>query len=471
MGRVSTAGLAGLWIFWLGASLWLNGSAVPDWWLPIALLLGTGVAAADRGHTTSETLRADRRLSWITLASVAIAALLTGYGALATDSREWDGAASFDPKAFWLAKEPTLDQPFFSDPGVFHHSPDYPLLQPLLAGMIERLIPGGGRLVFPLLYLLLCAVTWSTFGRLSGRRMLQPVGTLAVALTPALLAPRGGGVDSGYAELILLLSTTTFASGLWQRRPLLFGLGLSLGILAKPEGIPYALIALMAAWVFRARSCFLVGGAMAVGTLGSWLPVRAALMHREAVVPFLALGGVLASLALADQLAERLRISTRTRSIVAIALPVVGLIAAPALAPMLVEPTSSFGVYAQRLGELGQQLHVIPIWLLALLDQGVGRLHLGTALLLPPALYLIARNRREEIDGPKATERSIALLVVASLLLTLLPFLLSPEDDVHHHLRSSLSRLLLHQAGPLWIWNLLWIDRLLRCAPARVAQS
>ena len=54
---------------------------------------------------------------------------------------------------------------------------------------------------------------------------------------------------------------------------------------------------------------------------------------------------------------------------------------------------------------------------------------------------------------------AFALLGLAT---TALAFVLSPEEELQHHLRSSLPRLLLHWIGPLWLLNACWLDRLLR---------
>jgi hypothetical protein len=83
----------------------------------------------------------------IVLAVAGLVAVVA-HGALATESRHWDGVVAWDLKAKALAAEPTLEQPFFRDAAVYSHSRDYPLLQPLALALAERWgLPG--RLLFP----------------------------------------------------------------------------------------------------------------------------------------------------------------------------------------------------------------------------------------------------------------------------------------------------------------------------------
>ena len=160
--RIATGSLLGVVLFWFGASFWVRGASVPDWWLPVALAVGLAATARLRVAPRGERPR------WLPITSacvIGVAFAAMAFGALETPSRHWDGAASFDAKVHWLTTAPTLNQPFFASSDVFHHSPDYPLLQPLLVAMTERLLPGFGRLVLPLLYLLLCSVVATALRR------------------------------------------------------------------------------------------------------------------------------------------------------------------------------------------------------------------------------------------------------------------------------------------------------------------
>ena len=50
--------------------------------------------------------------------------------------------------------------------------------------------------------------------------------------------------------------------------------------------------------------------------------------------------------------------------------------------------------------------------------------------------------------------------VLLGLATTALPFVLSPQPELHQHLRSSLPRLLLHWVGPLWLLAAAWLETL-----------
>ncbi|MFN3244053.1 MAG: hypothetical protein ACE37K_21280 [Planctomycetota bacterium] len=455
--RLVAGTLLGLATFWVGASFWLRGDGVPDWWLPVALGAGLGGAQAlpDRAWPAHARTPAPPWARWSLLALVAIAFAAVAYGALATPSRHWDGAASFDAKVFWLTEEATLQQPFFAAEGVFHHSPDYPLLPALLVAMADRLAPGFGRGMLPLLYLVLCALVAAALHRRGVHPLLRLGATAAVALTPALLTSGGGAVDSGYAELPLLLATTTIAAGLLQRSALWFGLGIGLAVVTKPEGLFYGLGAAIVAFANGDRA--LLRSAWVAFALAAitWLPVRAELLHRD--LDWLPLG-VLAAFAAAAQLALRwtdgLARPVRTRWTIGLVVPMLALLALPLLAD-LVAADSALGVYLRQASNVWSGLANLPAYLGALVDHGVGRLRLGMALVVPPVAWLVARLRQKPLD-----DAPLAAFVLLGIATTPLPFVLSPEDDLQHHLRSSLPRLLLHWVGPAWLLSAAWIERL-----------
>jgi hypothetical protein len=458
-----TGCLLALAVFWVGASVFVRGDGVPDWWLPVSLALGVGAAAMLQPGSlpNQESAPAPRVAIALLLLVVAACFGATAHGAVVTPSRHWDGAASFDAKVFWLTDAPTLQQPFFAADGVFHHSPDYPLLQALLVACTDRLVPGIGRAALPLLYLLLCAVVAAALHRRRVHPLLRVGVTTAVAVTPALVSSSSGAVDSGYSEVALLLATTTIAAGLLNGAALWFGLGLGLAVITKPEGAFYAIGALA---VVLARDDRALTRAAFVALLlagVTWLPVRAALLH-TAVGPAAPAAFVTAALGGAALIRFTGSCShpERARWLALLALPVVGLLALPWLAPLFAA-NSGLGVYLRQADSALAGLGNLPAYLAAFAEYGIARLRLGASLLLPiAALAIAAATRRPLGDGQPAKFLAIGLAI------TSLPFVLSPEDDLDHHIRSSLPRLLLHWIGPAWLVSAAWTDRLLEAAPA-----
>ena len=422
--------LGGIAVFWIGAGFWLPGNGVPDWWLPAALVAGLGATSMLPTPAPCNGERAPRWLPIVTACVVAIAFLLMCHGALSTPSRHWDGAASFDAKAYWLTRSPSLQQPFFAAPGVFHHSPGYPILQPLLVAMTERLLPGYGRLVLPLLYLLLVGVVHAALLRRGVHPLVRHGATLAVAVTPALLTHHGGAVDSGYNEVLLLLATTTIAGGLMNRSAAPLALGAALAIWAKPEGPAYALWPLLILFAAADASALRWTALAAVLAWLTWEPLRVQLTPVDDTVrwqPCLLLAG-------APLVADRLRLPRYVR-IICLALLPVAAIATGAVSP---DWTS------------------LPAYFAALFEFGVSRMRLGLTFVLPIAIAAVALLRRVRLGDPR-----LAALCACGVATTAAPFLLMLEPDLDHHLRSRLPRLLLHWVGPLWLLSACWLDTVL----------
>lgn len=472
--RIATCLCIGLALFWCGASVFVRGDGVPDWWLPAALAAGLAAAARLPAPHAAPAPRWLSAGAWLTIGCAAAA---VAYGAVATPSRHWDGAASFDAKVSWLARTPTLQQPFFAAEGVFHHSPDYPLLQSLLVAAAERLLPGWGRLILPLLYLLLACVVHAALQRRRVRARLRVAVVLAVALTPALLAPGGGAVDSGYHELLLLLATTTMAAGFLTDQARFVALGALLAIVGKPEGLPYALLALAVAFARgEPRLWWPTFAAIAVA-LVTWEPVRQLLLHRTAagggapalwslrIVPVAAV-----TLFAIDRLLCGLRLSHRGRWLVVLAAPLTLLLALPWLAPLFAGDQGALSLYLRHGDRVYAGFANLPAYAAALLDYGVLRLRIGAALVLPCACVAVALRQ-----GVALAARDLRAFVLLGLATSALPFVLSPESDLQHHLRSSLPRLLLHWVGPAWLLTAAWLDALLEapvdCEPAAAAPS
>lgn len=478
MERIVTGMLLGVALFWIGACFFVRGSGVPDLWLPVAFAIGIAIASRTKVAEERTSPRWSRAAAWIVIGSTFA---IMWYGALTTASRHWDGAASFDAKVYWLEHSPTLQQPFFAADGVFHHSPDYPLLLPMLVAMVERMAPEFGRVVLPLIYMLLCGVVTTALQRRAIAPLLRVAITVAVAVTPALLTPGGGAVDSGYSECLLLLATTTVAAGLLNRHALWFATGMVLLIAAKPEGQAYATVALAVAFARFEHKLLWPGVAAATLACLIWEPVQAALLHRDskpwltlplALLPFLLLWFVL-------RLDRRKVIpghscneghsgnerhssneghsgNANARWIVVLSLPIVGLVALPWIAPLLAEGDGTIAIYMRQAQRGSAGLANLATYVAGVLEFGVSRLRLGTALLVPIAAALIAWRLQVRLR-----DRGVMAFAVLGLATTALPFVFSPALDIERHIRSSLPRLLLHWVGPLWLLSAGWIDSVL----------
>lgn len=469
MERVVTGLLLSVVLFWAGACFGVRGAGIPDWWLPVAFGLGMTFASRVNIQGDLPAPRWARATAWLVVCG---AFVMLWHGALSTPSRHWDGAASFDAKVFWLESSPTLQQPFFATEGVFHHSPDYPLLLPMLVAMVERLAPEFGRVVLPLVYMLLIGVVSVALQRRQITPLLRVATTAAVAVTPALLTPGGGAVDSGYGECILLLATTTTAAGLLNRHGLWFALGITLMLAAKPEGQAYALIALAVAFARFERSLLLLGTVALTVTAFVWEPVRAALLHRAPSF-YMTLPVVIAAFAslhlsvvkLAPHLDTR-----RNRWLMLAAIPILGLLAVQWLGPMFAEGSSTMAVYMRQADDALAGLANLPAYFAGVFEFGISRMRLGTTLLMPFAVLAVAKY-----SGIKLDDRSVSLFAVLGVTATAIPFVLSPEPNLEDHIRSSLPRLLLHWVGPIWLLSASWLHQVLaaneRCQTAGAASS
>lgn len=458
--RFTQGSLLGLAGFWLVASVCVRGACVPDWLLPAALTTGWLLSpACSAGRRTGGT--APRWLPWGVVLALAAVVAAVAYGAIATPSRHWDGAAAFDPKAGWLTAAPTLQQPFFADSAVFHHSPDYPLLQPLLVAAVERLSGrGAGRLVFPGLFVLLLALVGTTLRQTQVRATLRWCTVLAVGTTPMLVGTGGGAVDSGYCDLLLLVASTAMAAGLLQRNARLLALAVVVAIGCKPEGSVYALLAWLAAFVVGDRRLLLAAAVGLAAGLAAWLPLQRCLLHLPPEggprLAALAIGCVAAATAGAlgvDAAARRTSRPASLRGAVGLGAPLLAVACLPVVAGQLSPADSAFGVYLAQSAQIWERLPNLIPYALGLVEHGVLRWHFGATFVLPIAALVVLRWRSLGLPG-----RPAAVFTGLGLLATALPFLLSPEPDLQHHLRSSLSRLLLHWLGPLWLLSACWIE-------------
>ena len=179
----------------------LFGGAAPDWLLPTAVVLACLTPRAAPSLAASPRRSAARALVAVLLFTVGGAVT---YGALATESRHWDGAVAWDAKANRLAASPTLEQPYFRDRHVYSHSRDYPLLQPVTVALLDRAV-GVGRILFPCALLTACAAIGLALQRWSRDELVPLLAVAASAVTPNFVNPTSGTFDSGYSDGALAL--------------------------------------------------------------------------------------------------------------------------------------------------------------------------------------------------------------------------------------------------------------------------
>lgn len=441
-----------------------------EWTLPLGLAVGLVIARRSHPHV-ERPFRGLHGPNWVFVGAaillVATGAALT-YGALATPARHWDGIVSWEPKAAFLARTPSLAQPFFSGDGVYAHTLDYPLLQPLAIAAGARLAPGAapvmaaGRAFFPLCWLATVLVVGVAVRRQTAHGGLAIASALAVGLTPALVNPTMGGVDSGFADAPFALGIAAITAAIACRDRWLFAASIAFCVLLKPEGMVFGALALAIVWAGRARALLWFGTLSYAIACGLWLPIQRRLVIAEAggdgamgmstALGWALLGGLCIAVMGSDALFERLRLSTRTRVLTVV-------IGAPALAlalPLCISAFSSgagtFDVYLDDLDRPLQRLGRLPSILAHLFERSIFRFRFGTTFVLLAATVVVhgfaGRRRGAKLEAGTATAAAFVLLGCASLVT---PFLLSPEADLEHHVKSSMTRLLLHWSGAAWI--------------------
>ena len=442
--RAVLGGLAGLAVFALAACVAFTcHAAVAAWWLPAAIAFG--VLAVGPAAPWPSATPAHRGLVAAVVVALAAALVAVAYGALATPSRHWDGAVAWDTAAHFLAAGLSLEHPYFRDPAVLAYTRDYPPLQPLLvATLVHGGGPTAGRVVFPLLYALLGLLVFVRVRRAGGDGNLPWLAAAGVLLVPTLTSPGGGGVDSGYGDALLLLATTAITAGLWQRHVVLLAGGAVLAVLAKPEGLVYAGAATAVAFVVGDRRCAVAAAAGWLGAAARWLPLQ-----RELVTPGLVANGLadaavailgIAAVAGAATVATRRAWRWRARLVLLAAAGGLVAVAFVCVAPGL-PAGGALHAFVDSPGRLLTRLDRVPALALGLCNHALLRGGCGLAFWSLVVAAPLLWRRRADLAAPAA-------FVLAGLCIVPLPFLLGPEPDLQHHLRSSLGRLLLHWTGP-----------------------
>lgn len=441
--------LAALATFGLFAHVWLaRGGAVPAVALPALLL--AALLVPWRTAPWPSAAPAPRALMPIAVLVLAAVFVAIAYGATATSSRHWDGAAAWDTNARFLADGLTLEQPYFRDEAVVGHSRDYPLLQPLLLAMATNCFgPSGGRALFPLVWLLLAGVLGSTLRRAGAGATYAWLGTAAAMLTPILVSPASGGIDSGYGDAFLALATTTMAAGLVRRDARWLAVGVSLAVLLKPEGLVYGAAATVVAFATAERRLLYAAAGGWLLAAACWLPLQRELLHPGSGSSsgwFVALAlGTWIAIAAADALARRQAWSSRTRAWAAVALAPVALLALPLAAAQL-GAGGAMQSYLVEPARLVSRLADLPAIVLGLAHYALLRGGFGAAFWLLLFGLPVARCRRAQAP--------LLGLLALGLAIVLVPFLLG-HQELQHQLRSSLPRLLLHWLGAAMLFGTL----------------
>lgn len=455
---IAAFGLLNYLLLLLGFEFWAAS-------LPLALALGFALASAPKLNPSAEHQACPPWVKLICLLLLGAVLIALAYGSGITPSRHWDGAVAWELKAWYLTLEPSLEQDFFRAEEVFHHSRDYPLLQPLCLAAGNRLLGEGmGRFLFPCLYLLLLAFLGIACRQRCQQGYLPWLGMLALGLTPMLTNPVMGGADSGFADLFLAVGVMGLATGVLLRDLPLLAAATVVTVFVKPEGTAYALLPLVLFWCREDRSAMYVSLAACCLGLAVWLPLQHDLQQlgRAESIAIPIVFGLMAFalvLVLGDLLMHRLAMSPRGRWLCLASLGITALLCAPVLVGALGNESGTLGIYLSDLSRPLERLPRIPLVLYGLIERGLlhGRFALAYTLLAVMSLGILLRKRR--FSSPE-----LATLMLLGIMSICMPFFFSPEADLEHHLRASMDRLLLHWLGPAFLLSIVCIDAEIRQA-------
>jgi len=442
----------------LAHALLLGGVAVSRWWLPLCVLGGGGAlfvlarrrAPVGEPEANDGNAPSPRWLQLLLFAVVALCAAALAYGAMATSDRAWDGAVAWGIKAVALTAQTEVQQPYFADPAVFQHSPGYPLLQPLcIASLAQWVGAAPARLLFPLLYVLLTALVGLAVRQHTKSGRAGCWAALAVAVTPVFVNTSGGSFDSGYAEGFFALALAAAAAGLLLRDAALLAAAAVVLPLLKPEGSVH-LLAVVAA-CFLATNKTLLAASLVGGTtaLLVWLPLQLQLGYHAPAGWLLPLATIaVAAVAFASRCAlDRGGAGPRGRALLVAGATVLAVVALLAARPWLADHRGALlGQYLGSLERVLDKLPHVPAIVGGLLKQALLPNRFGFTFVLLLALPFVLGRRLA--NGPVGT---VVLLLGLGLCAVFGAFLLSPEADVQHHLRSSAGRLLSHWVGVAWL--------------------
>lgn len=196
---------------------------------------------------TGEVARAPQSVAATVVTAAPIVLLL--FASAVLPLRDYDGRAFWVLKAKAIAHEKAVDGPFFR--GERGHSPknEYPLLVPVVAGMVMMATGDSDDLQIRWIYVL--ALGSFAF---HARRWTGSWPAALIAWLPQFaIAPEGGAL-SAYSDIIMAAFVACALFELMARQSALrFGLWISFLVLTKNEGLPFALVLLVAGIVLFGR--------------------------------------------------------------------------------------------------------------------------------------------------------------------------------------------------------------------------
>lgn len=420
----------------LGHGQLLAGMPISRWSLPVAAALALLLRRP----------QLPRFDGWLPTAIAAAGFLAIAYGSLATMDRSWDGFATWSLTARHLTAGATLDHPYFANPAVYQAARGYPLLQPMLLQQASLWLGAqGGRILFPVLWLLLLMAVRAPLSALGVPGRVRTLAIAGLGLVPVFTEPGHGSAESGFAELLVALLSTHAAAAILLRQP---ALALCIGLclpLAKHEGTLHLLLLVPVATLAGAgRTSLALAIGSAVALLG-WIPMQTRLGMRTQPGPWLAIAA--ASLPLAAFVWGAALRSCRSHRIAVLCIllaPLLPFAVAPWLPAAMAElparwiagsPTwAAVGKVALALGE---QL----IWM--------RRVGLTFVLVLGAAWFLYRRRHQHRttwaLTAPLFAYLASWWLLVGLFLLTL------PSEDLPLFLKEGTGRYLSQVVGIAWL--------------------
>jgi hypothetical protein len=335
-----------------------------------------------RQRQERERLRYPRAATLVMLLPVAIVFL----AAMIVPLNDFDGRVFWMKKAKAIAHERSVDGPFFRGEVMENPRVRYPLLVPLDAALVF-IASGDGddrqtRGLFVLFFLALLLVVRRGIARQFGAESGAWCAAL-VAWLPPFLAHDGGAL-SAYADIpMAAFAACAFSALVHRESPFRLGLWLAALLLTKNEGLPFALLLLLAALaIHRLR---------AVATFAPLVASFAALVVWHSRLPPADVDDVLARLPLLPQRLERIGPAIARIGAHLIAFPVWGLfwIAAAIACVVAIRRRLLLPLYTLG-GMLAIYLvtYAVHTWPLAdIVDSSIDRLLMP---LVAPALFVIA---------------------------------------------------------------------------------
>jgi len=193
----------------------------------------------------------------------------------------------------------------------------------------------------------------------------------------------------------------------------------------------------------------------------AWLPVQGQLQRLDdggalglRLLPF----GVAAAVCGADAVARYLRLGLRARVTAVALLLAASIVALPWLADAA-NPgfLGTLSEYLADPGRVSRRLQRLPLIALGAIGYAMPPGSFALAFAAPVVAAIAILSQRRPLPA-----RVVAAFAVGGLAAVVGAFVLSPEEDLDHHLRSSMSRLLLHWLGPAMLLAGVWSDALWR---------